>query len=114
VASRAKTAAVLITLKEVGRYAETNPATATISWICVSKKGNLLALNVMAGNRTETRILDASTLKPKIDVKLPLGSGYIAEFSEDGKSDATSVVAIRLRARRMAKANRSSATGFSK
>jgi dipeptidyl aminopeptidase/acylaminoacyl peptidase len=73
------------TLKEVGRYAETKPATATISWVAVAKKGNLLALNVMAGNRSETRILDAGTLKPKIDVKLPLGSGYIGDFSEDGK-----------------------------
>ena len=73
------------TLKEVGRYTETNPATATISWTYVSKKGNLLALNVVAGNGTETRILDAATLKPKIDVKLPLGSGFIADFSEDGK-----------------------------
>jgi dipeptidyl aminopeptidase/acylaminoacyl peptidase len=75
------------TLKEVGRYTEADPATATatISWTYVSKKGNLLALNVMAGNRTETRILDAGTLKPKIDVELPLGSGFIADFSEDGK-----------------------------
>jgi dipeptidyl aminopeptidase/acylaminoacyl peptidase len=73
------------TLKEVGRYAETKPATAEISWIAVAKKGNLLALNVIAGNRTETRILDASTLKPKIDIKLPLGSGFIGDFSEDGK-----------------------------
>jgi dipeptidyl aminopeptidase/acylaminoacyl peptidase len=73
------------TLNEVARYTETNPATATISWTYVSKRGNLLALNVVAGNRTETRILDAGTLKPKIDVKLPLGSGFIADFSEDGK-----------------------------
>jgi dipeptidyl aminopeptidase/acylaminoacyl peptidase len=73
------------TLKEVGRYTETQSATATISWIYVSKKGNLLALNVIAGNRTEVRILDAGTLKPKIEVKLPLGSGYIGDFSEDGK-----------------------------
>jgi dipeptidyl aminopeptidase/acylaminoacyl peptidase len=74
------------TSKEVGRYTETKPATATISWIYVSKKGNLLALNVVAGNRTETRILDAGTLRPTIDVELPLGSGFIADFSEDGQS----------------------------
>lgn len=73
------------TLKEVGRYAETKPATAVISDIVTSKKGNLVALQVRAGNRTETRILDGSTLKPKVDVKLPLGSGYIVDFSDDGK-----------------------------
>jgi dipeptidyl aminopeptidase/acylaminoacyl peptidase len=73
------------TLKEVGRYVETKPATASISDIAVSKKGNLLALHVMAGNRTETRILDGTTLKPKIDVKLPVGSGHVCDFSEDGK-----------------------------
>jgi dipeptidyl aminopeptidase/acylaminoacyl peptidase len=73
------------TLKEVARYTEIQPPTAIISWTYVSKKGNLLALNVVAGNRTETRILDAVTLKPKREVKLPLGSGYIADFSEDGK-----------------------------
>jgi dipeptidyl aminopeptidase/acylaminoacyl peptidase len=64
---------------------ETHPATAEISNIAVSKKGNLLALNVIAGNRIETRILDAGTLKPKIDVKLPPGSGFIVDFSADGK-----------------------------
>jgi dipeptidyl aminopeptidase/acylaminoacyl peptidase len=73
------------TLKEVGRYAETKPATAMISHILTPKKGNLVAINLLAGNRSEVRLLDGTTLKPKVDVKLPLGSGSIIEFSEDGK-----------------------------
>jgi dipeptidyl aminopeptidase/acylaminoacyl peptidase len=73
------------TLKEVGRYVETKPATAMVSHLVASKKGNLVGLNLVAGNRTEVRVLDGATLKPKVDVKLPLGSGSINEFSEDGK-----------------------------
>jgi dipeptidyl aminopeptidase/acylaminoacyl peptidase len=73
------------TMKEVGRYAETKPATAMVSDIAVSKKGNLLAVNVVAGNRSEVRVLDGTSLKPKVDVRLPLGSGSIMDFSEDGK-----------------------------
>jgi dipeptidyl aminopeptidase/acylaminoacyl peptidase len=73
------------TLKEVARYVETKPATALFSHLVTSKKGNLLGINVLAGNRSEVRLLDGATLKSKVDVKLPLGSGSITDFSEDGK-----------------------------
>ncbi len=73
------------TLKEVGRYVETKPATAAINSLVTSKVGNLLALNVLAGNRSEVRVLDGATLKPKVEVKVPLGFGSAGKFSEDGK-----------------------------
>ncbi|HMJ51723.1 MAG TPA: S9 family peptidase [Polyangiaceae bacterium] len=73
------------TLKEVGRYAEAKPATAMITHLVASKKGNLVAVNLLAGNRSEVRLLDGTTLKPKVEVKLPLGSGMISDFSEDGR-----------------------------
>ncbi len=73
------------TLKEVARYAETKPATGVITHFAASKKGNLLALNVLAGNHSEVRLLDGTTLKAKTELKLPLGSGSIISFSEDGK-----------------------------
>ena len=71
--------------KELARYVERKPATATIPAIEVAKKGNLVALSVNAGNHGEVRLLDAVTLKPKATVTTPLGDGRIAAFSEDGK-----------------------------
>jgi dipeptidyl aminopeptidase/acylaminoacyl peptidase len=73
------------TLKEVGRYAETKPVTATVTHLAASKKGNVLGVNLLAGNRSEVRLLDGTSLKSKVEVKLPLGYGSITEFSEDGR-----------------------------
>jgi dipeptidyl aminopeptidase/acylaminoacyl peptidase len=71
--------------KELARYVERRPATATIPAIAVAKKGQLVALSVNAGNHGEVRLLDAMTLKPKATVSVPLGDGRIGSFSEDGK-----------------------------
>jgi len=73
------------TLKEVGRYAEAKPVTAAITHLVASKKGNVIAANLLAGNRSEVRLLDGNSLKSKAEVKLPLGYGSITDFSEDGK-----------------------------
>jgi dipeptidyl aminopeptidase/acylaminoacyl peptidase len=73
------------TLKEVGRYAEAKPVTAAITHLVASKKGNVLAANLLAGNRSEVRLLDGNSLKAKAEVRLPLGYGSITDFSEDGK-----------------------------
>jgi dipeptidyl aminopeptidase/acylaminoacyl peptidase len=73
------------TSKELGRYVETKPATASLAQVTTSKKGNLVAVGVLAGNRTEIRLLDGTTLKPKTEPKLPLGSGLMGDFSEDGR-----------------------------
>src|SRR5262249_26129760 len=51
------------TLKEVGRYVETKPATASINGILTSKRGNLVGIHVRAGNHDEIRLLDGTTLK---------------------------------------------------
>ena len=71
--------------KETARYVEARPATATIAAISVARKGNLVAVMLNAGNHGDLRLLDATTLKPKSSVALPLGSGAGGAFSDDGK-----------------------------
>jgi dipeptidyl aminopeptidase/acylaminoacyl peptidase len=71
--------------KELARYVEKNPLTATIRGLAVAKTGDALALALDAGNRNEIRLLDARTLKPRAQVTMPLGQGGIQDFSEDGK-----------------------------
>jgi len=70
--------------KEKARYAE-NPPIFAISEVEVAKTGDALAVLVDAGNRTEIRLLDARTLRPRAKVAMPLGQGFLSEFSEDGK-----------------------------
>ena len=71
--------------KELARYAETRPATADIEGLAVSKKGERIALSLAAGNHNDVRLLDARTLRPTASVTLPLGTGGIGDFSEDGE-----------------------------
>jgi dipeptidyl aminopeptidase/acylaminoacyl peptidase len=71
---------------ELARYVETKPATATILDVAVSKRGDLVALSLAAGNHGEIRLLDARTLAPKVAVAMPLGFGAAGEFSADGRA----------------------------
>ncbi|EAU64517.1 S9 family peptidase [Stigmatella aurantiaca] len=71
--------------KELARYVEKSPATAIIQSINVANTGDVLALSLVAGNRSEVRLLDARTLKPRARVEMPLGQGGIQAFSEDGR-----------------------------
>ena len=71
--------------KETARYVEAKPATATIAEVAAAKQGNVIAVVLNAGNHGDLRLLDATTLKPKSAVSLPLGSGAGGAFSEDGK-----------------------------
>ncbi|HEX3479911.1 MAG TPA: hypothetical protein VHT91_33050, partial [Kofleriaceae bacterium] len=71
--------------KETARYVETRPATAQIAATAVARQGNSVAVMVDAGNHGEVRLLDATTLKPRATVALPLGNGGVGQFSEDGK-----------------------------
>jgi len=71
--------------KELARYAEKNPTTAAIRTVLVAKTGDVLALSLDAGNRSELRLLDARTLKPRAPVTMPLGMGMASDFSEDGR-----------------------------
>jgi dipeptidyl aminopeptidase/acylaminoacyl peptidase len=75
----------IATGKETARYVETKPATATIAKVAAAKKGGMVAVVLNAGNHGDLRLLDATTLKPKSAVALPLGSGTGGEFSDDGK-----------------------------
>ena len=71
--------------KERARYVETRPTTASLS-LLVSKKRGLVAVGVQAGEHSEIRLLDEKTLKPKKAVAMPLGSGGLSTFSEDGRT----------------------------
>ena len=71
--------------RELARYAESNPATADIEDLLASKDGRLVALGLGAGNHDAVRLLDAKTLRPTVEVAMPLGSGGLGEFSEDGR-----------------------------
>ncbi len=70
---------------EKARWVQDRPKTAYISMVFASPQGDRLAVAVDAGNKNDVRILDARTLKPVLDVKLPLGASFIGPFSEDGK-----------------------------
>ncbi len=71
--------------KELLRYVETAPATATLTDVQVSPKGDLVAVRVDAGNHDEIRLVSPKTLKPVKKVTLPLGSVALAKFSADGR-----------------------------
>ncbi len=71
--------------KEKARYVEKHPTVASIPAIAVAKSGEALALSIDAGNRAEIRLLAARTLKPRAQVTMPLGEGFVSDFSEDGK-----------------------------
>lgn len=71
--------------KERGRYAETRAATAVVDQVAVAKTGERIAVSLGVGNHSEVRLLDAKTLRPAAEVALPLGTGQIVAFSEDGK-----------------------------
>src|SRR3954465_2919232 len=71
--------------KEIARYVERDPPIANIESIAVAKTGNAIALTIDAGNHSDIRILDAHGLQPGAKVTMPLGQGYLSQFSEDGK-----------------------------
>jgi dipeptidyl aminopeptidase/acylaminoacyl peptidase len=71
--------------RELARYEEKNPATATILGLLVAKTGDAIALSLDAGNHSQIRLLDARTLKPRATVAMPLGQGGAGDFSEDGR-----------------------------
>jgi dipeptidyl aminopeptidase/acylaminoacyl peptidase len=71
--------------KELGRYTETHPVNADIEDFVVAKTGDRIAMSLGAGNHTEMRLLDAKTLQPTASISLPLGTGSLGDFSEDGK-----------------------------
>jgi dipeptidyl aminopeptidase/acylaminoacyl peptidase len=70
--------------RELARYVETDPPTAAVTGLFASKAGDRVAILVDAGDHTEAKVLDAATLRPQAAVDLPLGSGAIGDFSQDG------------------------------
>ena len=72
--------------KELARYTDPASATASVLDCVMPLTRDKLACVIDAGNHNEIRLLDAATLKPGAEVKLPLGSGHVTDFSDDGKS----------------------------
>jgi dipeptidyl aminopeptidase/acylaminoacyl peptidase len=72
--------------KELARYTDPASATASVSNFVMPVARDKLACLIEAGNHNEVRLLDAATLKASAEVKLPLGSGSVEDFSDDGKS----------------------------
>jgi dipeptidyl aminopeptidase/acylaminoacyl peptidase len=71
--------------KELARYTDPASATASVSDFVMPVTRDKLACLIEAGNHNEVRLLDAATLKAGAEVKLPLGSGSVTDFSDDGK-----------------------------
>jgi dipeptidyl aminopeptidase/acylaminoacyl peptidase len=71
--------------REQARYTEAHPATAGLGPIVLGKRGDVMALGLLAGNRSEIRLLDAATLRPAAKVELPLGRGTPTALSDDGR-----------------------------
>lgn len=71
--------------KELARYDETAPRTATGEQLLVSPDGKRVAVSFNAGDHQVIRLLDADTLAPSTDVALPLGTGELGAFAPDGR-----------------------------
>jgi dipeptidyl aminopeptidase/acylaminoacyl peptidase len=67
------------------RWAVDDPPFAAIGSLAVSPKGDRLAVGIDAGNHSEIRILDARKLTVQHKLDLPLGTGNVGAFTEDGK-----------------------------
>jgi len=70
------------TLTVLATYVQDAPATAEISAIVPSPRGDHVAIMVDAGNRSTVRILDARTLAVVADVAVPLGTAGLGVNSE--------------------------------
>lgn len=69
--------------KELARHAIA-PATAQVNGLRVARRGGRIAVSLLAGNRSEIRLLDGKKLTPGARVEMPLGQGAATAFSEDG------------------------------
>ena len=65
-------------------FTQTTPATASVSQVAASPRGDRLAVSIDAGDHEEAWLFDARTLKPLTKVQTPLGSVSLGPFSEDG------------------------------
>lgn len=69
-----------------GRYKEEQAPTAQVIGLSVSHKGDLVAMTVDAGDRTEVRLLDPATMKAKSTVKAAPGTHYAGAWADDGSA----------------------------
>jgi dipeptidyl aminopeptidase/acylaminoacyl peptidase len=70
--------------REVRARWQADPPTAMIDQVLASPRGDLLAVRLDAGNRTDLRLLDARTLREKVRPRVPLGTAQLGEFTPDG------------------------------
>jgi dipeptidyl aminopeptidase/acylaminoacyl peptidase len=76
------------TRAEKARWAVDEPRGARLDGLAVSPRGDLLAVEVDAGDHSEIRILDAKKLAPLRKLGLPLGGAGVDAFTEDGRGVA--------------------------
>ena len=69
--------------KQLAKHAF-GPATL-INRIAVSRETGLVAISLLAGTRSEIRVLDGRSLAERTVISLPPGTGAAPEFSVDGK-----------------------------
>jgi len=69
-----------------GRYKEEQVPTGAILGLSVSPKGDLVAMTVDAGDRTDVRLLDVATMKVKTAVKAAPGTHYGGAWADDGSA----------------------------
>jgi dipeptidyl aminopeptidase/acylaminoacyl peptidase len=69
-----------------GRYKEELVPTGQIIGLSVSQKGDLVAMTVDAGDRTDVRILDVASMKVKTAVKAAPGTHYGGAWADDGSA----------------------------
>ncbi len=71
--------------RELARYTNTQPRTATLS-ARPSPSGDRIAVLADCGNHGEVRVLDGRTLKLQRDVTVPLGDVLLGTWRDDGKA----------------------------
>ncbi|HEY9013463.1 MAG TPA: prolyl oligopeptidase family serine peptidase, partial [Gemmatimonadales bacterium] len=72
--------------KELARYADPASPTASVIGCEAPDDRSRLACRVSAGNHSLIRLIDGQTLASAGEVKLPPGTGFPSDFSEDGRS----------------------------
>ncbi len=65
-------------------FVQTAPATASLSHVVVSPRGDRLGVSIDTGDHEEAWLFDAKTLQPITKVPAPLGVVTFGDFSEDG------------------------------
>jgi dipeptidyl aminopeptidase/acylaminoacyl peptidase len=72
--------------KELARYQDSEHPVGAVRGLLPSRRGDLVALDVDAGNRRAVRLLDVKTMKLRRNAELPLGDGSSGAFAPDDRT----------------------------